>query len=286
MSMQNRQSEHLATIAAVAPRTNRARLLSTRWLLVHAIVLVLWHTSWLAIVMLTLWLCRATPASSPTFAAFLLLLGIAFQVTLSRSYPEWPLNRFICWRLRRILRRREPTKHFAWSPQSGDCEVVELIPRSRWQGGHLDNAIDVMVAKVADGRLQMLGDQSIYDIPGQSIVDLRFDDVVLRGWMTPTFMVVLTVETSDGLVELPLARRDFRWGQLRASRRRAETIAWCGELSAIASGCGPSISPWSTPQGGGENIMTPSYRNPYHPTVATSCCSEPGQARAVQNSGL
>lgn len=227
------RSDHLAEITPIAPEY-AGRVLGFLPVMLTGLLLIVIHTSWISILFLVMYLLRESPASAPLLTAMLILGGLCFQFLLSRTYPEWPLNHLVRCRLSKNLQRRGIDRR--WLDDEGEIHFLEWVPDDRWDGQHLDNASDVMLARREDNCLFMEGDKNSYRIPGASILQVDFQAVTFRGWMTPTFLVVLTVRTKDGPIELPIARRDFRLGSLSASSRRALTMTWCDQIHQIATG--------------------------------------------------
>lgn len=258
--MQTRQSDHLAQISPVVNQ-RRGQVLNLKNLVLNAVLLVLIHTSWIFVLFAVFFTTGSPRMLSPALTALLLVLGIGFQVMINRCYPEWPLNHLVRRRLKRRLRR---CGHLPDKNKHTDLVFAEWIPRDRWQGQHLDNAVDVMFARVEAGNLIMAGDQYHYLIPGASILDVEFQTVTLRGWMTPTHLVILTLRTEEGPIEMPMARRDFEFGSLRPSQRRLLTLQWCDELMSIARG-----SEYAAPLIAREPYATDRSSNPYHPPLTT-----------------
>ena len=226
-------SSHLAVIEPLADR-EAGRVLSLRWklllnfslLMIPAIMVGLFAP----IVGLVMWI-----GSGKTVLAAAIAIPTVFaaQVSWAGTYPEWPMNRWLTWRLRRSCRNRLGDRHVNWIDSA---RMVEWVPRDNWGATKLDTAKDVMLIQVDETGVRMEGDFARYHFPPGSIIDVEVDSVRPTGCFHRLHFMVLTVRSIDGPIEFPLAFRDFRLGSLRSRQRLSQTDALCRSIRGIATG--------------------------------------------------
>ena len=202
-------------------------------------------------------------AAHRTTGAAMIVLAFAWLLAaycLLFLYPEWPHNLRLCGRLRRKLTVDAcgPFPPLV-SPLDPETRMVEWVPRDRWQRVCLDTAVDLMVMKVESSGIRMQGDHHRFDLPASSILQATVESVRPRGWFCKTHIVVLHVQASSGVIELPISYRDHSIGSLSSRKRRevAETLA--DQISGIARGVAwpdpidrsppprPSLNPYAAP---------------------------------------
>ncbi|QDT12478.1 hypothetical protein [Planctomycetes bacterium K23_9] len=205
-------------------------------LAINSIKLVVFQTLWVWFIVFAIaasFLQRSVVGALPTIACGTGLGLLALQFCLLCVYPEWPINRSLCRKLRRSVFARIDRP--SWTKDSTG-RVVELVPREKWRGSHFETATDLMVLHLHCDGLAMEGDRDHYDLPSDSILDAQIEEIRPAGWLAPLPMIVITARTQKGVVELPIAFRDHGLGDLRPSRRRDQAIALVDQINAVASG--------------------------------------------------
>ena len=227
---------HLARVTPINPN-EACRVMSTFSLIRNATKLVLFQTSWILFA-----IAGAVAIASDTH--LVALLGLASwsvavammlgQFCLVFVYPEWPINLSLCRSLRVAVANRSDRAD--WADERCENRIVELVPRDRWSKASLDTATDLLLIRIDEYGIQLEGDCDRYELPCESILGAELVSMRPPGWFTSTNMVVITVKTLDGPIELPIAYRDHRFGSLRNSRRRLAAIKLTEQINRIAVG--------------------------------------------------
>jgi hypothetical protein len=231
--MISQSDTHLAKITPITTGGNR--VMNRRALWCNAARLVAYQTLWVWFVVFAIATSRSYDAVWPSLSPVLLSVGFALlvsQIGSVLSYPEWPVNGWICRRLRRSISKRVDRP--GWTSDSG-TRVVELLPRENWQHSSLETATDLMLLHIDEEGVQMEGDVDRYVLTSESILDVQMEEIRPAGWAAPLHLVVIIARTDRGLVELPIAYRDFALGNLRPSRRREQTIALLDRIHQSAA---------------------------------------------------
>ena len=188
-------SRHLARIEPVAA-TSAGRVLTLSWkLLLNASLLLIPMIivgSFAPILALVLWF-----GSGKTVLAAAIAIPVIFatQIAWAGTYPEWPMNQWLVWRLRRSCRTRATSDH----PKDDELDwiesarMVEWVPREHWNATKLDTAADVMLIDVGDGGVTLEGDFASYRFPPASIIDVDVESIRPTGCFHRLHFVVLTV---------------------------------------------------------------------------------------------
>lgn len=173
-----------------------------------------------------------------TASAIAIPIVFAAQVSWAGTYPEWPMNRLLVWRLRRRCRRRmrKQQHHQPAADWIATARMVEWVPRENWSATKLDTAQDVMLIDVSETRVQMEGDFASYSLPAGSIIDVEVESIRPKGCFHCLHFVVITARTETGPMEFPLAYRDHRLGRLRSHHREHQTRTLCEQIRSIACG--------------------------------------------------
>ena len=150
------------------------------------------------------------------------------------GFPSLLIDRRICRRFLKTIKGRADS----WiSPSEAPPRVVEWVPRERWRKRLcLDTAIDLMIIQVDQRGVWMMGDRYQYELPAESILGAE-----LEGFRPPCcsfeiYMVTIIVRTKEGPIELPISYRDYRWSELRGSRRRLQAMNLVEQINAAARG--------------------------------------------------
>ena len=107
-------------------------------------------------------------------AAVVIPVIFATQISWAGTYPEWPMNQLLVWRLRRACRSRLRGPGSAWIETA---RMVEWVPRENWNATKLDTAEDVMLIRIGDFGVEMEGDRSHYLFPPASIIDVQLETI-------------------------------------------------------------------------------------------------------------
>lgn len=258
------QEPHLATIQPVDSRPGGS-VLSIFNLLLNSALMIVFQSSWVVAFLVAVTLLKITSFLGALAIAFVLFLLCA-QITLVFTYPEWPINRLLVKRFRRSLQSRTAP---LVSASDADHRVVELVPRERWRRMSLETATDLMLIRVDGSGVWMTGDRNEYALPKESILGAELTSIQPPGWCTSTHMVVLTVRTAQGPIELPISYRDHRFGNLANKTRRQQAAALTEQINGLACGLWYE-PPILSPEAAGEPAPQLS-RNPYAaPTGAWS----------------
>jgi hypothetical protein len=242
--MMSQSDTHIAKITAITIGGNR--VMNRRSLWFNAIRLVVFQTLWLWFVILAIAASRLDDAVWQSLSPLLMGVGVVLlvsQIGSVLSYPEWPVNRLVCHRLKRSISSRADRP--CWTNRS-DTRVVELLPRENWQHSSLETADDLMLLHIDKDGVQLEGDIDRYVLTSESILDVQLEEIRPAGWAAPLQLVVIIARTDQGLVELPIAYRDFAFRNLRPSRRREQTIALLDRIAQVAASglsCPPTRSP-------------------------------------------
>ena len=227
------ESLHLARIEPVADG-HAGRVLTLRWKLLLNLSLLLIPVMMVGLFVPILGLLALVGSGRAMLvAAVAIPVILAAQVSWAGTYPEWPMNQLLVWRLRRCCRRRMPGRQFNWVDTA---RMVEWVPRENWSATKLDTAKDVMLIEINDSGIQMEGDFSSYVFPRASMIDVEVESIRPTGCFHQLHFVVITVRTEAGPMEFPLAYRDHRLGRLRSRHRLHQTRALCQQIRSIATG--------------------------------------------------
>ena len=216
----------------------RGRVMNTWSIMRNSIALIVFQTGWLWTFYLGSFLARSIDIPSATAQPVCLVVSILLllsQLCLIFLYPEWPINLWLCGRLRRAVLERED--HAGWV--SRKQRVVELVPRDRWSQSLFETATDLLMIRVNDEGLWLEGDLHRYVLPAGSILSAELQPSRPPGWFTSVNMVVVYARTEDGPVELPIAYRDHSLGGLANSKRRIQAIELADQINRIARGSDP-----------------------------------------------
>lgn len=234
-------NEHLADIRPISGRDS-ATVLSLPWkcfLNASLVLMPMLMTLLIApVIVMGMWFGWQ---SVPLLLGAGLLVVFLAQILWAGSYPEWPVNQSLVWRLRRTCRRRNRAG-------SGPGEwietarMVELVPRDNWRQTRLDTAEDVMLIRVTDHGVMMEGDRFRYFFPPASILDAHVESLRPGGCFHRLHFAILTARTEHGPQEFPLAFRDHGWSELRSSRRYRATHQLCERILSIATGSDMSLT--------------------------------------------
>ncbi|MEO1526171.1 MAG: hypothetical protein AAFX06_12095 [Planctomycetota bacterium] len=156
------------------------------------------------------------------------------------SYPEWPTNRCLHWRLNRVVRRRG--KHALVSPNR-QTRMAEWVPRENWRSPRLETAADVMLLRVDRDGVWMEGDRARYHFTPSSLIDVSLQSVRPAGCFHQLHFVVLIVRTDKGPVEYPIAYRDHGLTSLSSHARYIDAAELCQQIAAIATGGDFTVHP-------------------------------------------
>lgn len=173
-----------------------------------------------------------------TASAIAIPVVFAAQVSWAGTYPEWPMNQLLVWRLRRRCRRRMREQPHNEPPAEWieTARMVEWVPRENWSATKLDTAQDVMLIDVNEAGIRMEGDFASYWFSAASIIDVEVESIRPKGCFHSLHFVVITARTETGPMEFPLAYRDHRLGRLRSQHRQHQTRALCDQIRSIACG--------------------------------------------------
>ena len=225
-------SSLLAQITAVDER-QAGRVLGVTRLLTHSTMMVLLQAGWTFLMLLGLLVGRNDEAIGISLVV-LAFVWMTTQFVFVFAYPEWPMNRLLCLRLRRSVAGRDRPLVLPWDRNS---RVVELVPRERWRKLSLETATDVMLIRVDQSGVWMTGDLFEYALPRESILSAELHSIRPPGWFTSTHMVILHVRTSQGPIELPISYRDHSLGSLISRKRRVAALDLVQRINHIARGC-------------------------------------------------
>ena len=254
-------SGHLAQITPVGS-PNAGTVLSMRWKLGLNAALVAIPALIVSIELLMVWVgFRVRTPAALLFVALGLLSVTLINVGWVGSFPEWPMNRLLVWRLRRACRARKTSQ--GEKDWLASARVVEWVPRENWGATKLDTAADVMLLRVNDQGVEMEGDSSRYFFPPASIIDVFNESVRPVGCFHRLHYVIVVVRTSSGPMEFPLAYRDHRIGGLRSIRRECAAAGLRESIADIAVGSQSSATGWSN----GSLFVDPSHEEIPKPTL-------------------
>src|SRR5205823_5021432 len=127
--------------------------------------------------------------------------------------PSFLANRWFRAKAVRVIGQRADA---IVNPAAADAHFVEIVPRAHWGRAMLETAVDVGFARVDPARATLLfeGDRERYSIPAASIQVARVETCAVgEGLPNPTAYsaIVLLVRTSEGLREIPMVPRMYRW---------------------------------------------------------------------------
>jgi hypothetical protein len=149
---------------------------------------------------------------------------VSFQHVLASRFLRWKTCHAFAGRLDPLVRPDDPEAGF-----------VDFLPRSHWGQNMLEPATDVGFLKIDRPRRELLleGDLKRYRIPFEAVADCQIEEYALgrEQWEADLhFVTVLTVETSTGPREVPLACRHLNFTPRRAAQRRAEADDLCSRI--------------------------------------------------------
>jgi hypothetical protein len=228
---------HLARITAIDLSDDTAAVFAGgvfgfRGLFMHSTLLLLFQAGWTFLMLLGSILGSHDAAVGTT----LVVLAAAWMTTqfmLVATYPEWPLNRLLCRRLRQaVAKRRNPVVR----ADERDVRVVELVPRERWRKLSMENATDLMLMRIDPTGVWMTGDGFEYALPCEAILSAELHSLRPPGCFAMTHIVVLYVRTAQGPLELPLSYRDHSLGSLTSRKRRAAAMQMAERINNMAKG--------------------------------------------------
>lgn len=238
------QPGHLARFEPL-PRGESGRVLTLGWKLLLNASLLLIPALLASLLVPTLALLAWFGSDEMLLiSAILIPMIFAIQIAWAGTYPEWPLNRLLTWRLRRSCLSRStcllnPGQRESWIRSA---RMVEWVPQEHWNTTRLDTARDVMLIEVTESGVIMEGDKARYYLPPDSILDSQFVSIRPTGCFHRLHFVILTVRTADGPIEFPIAYRDYGFGNLSSRRRREQTEQLCRQIGEIATGSESSFS--------------------------------------------
>ena len=125
------------------------------------------------------------------------------------------------------------------NPGDPNARFVEILPRSSFAKWGPAADIGFLAIDVAHRQLRLEGDAKRYVMPAESIVSCEVEAVRLESdqWGTDQyFVVVLTVNTENGVRELPLAAKPLAFTRRRMPDRQAEAEELCEEISRALAG--------------------------------------------------
>lgn len=165
-------------------------------------------------------------------------LAIGLQVLWLVTFPEWPSNQILSWRLSRAIMRRQKERLSSRNTFEFEktARMVEWVPRENWMVTRLETAEDIMLIDVSEQGVRMAGDRQSYFFPPASIIDVQAISIRPRGCFHKLHFAVLTIRTEKGPMEFPLSFRDAQLGGLRSAARLRDTMALQHSIETIASG--------------------------------------------------
>ena len=178
---------------------------------------------------------------SPMVAGLYALVGIASgtaSLVVLVSFQQVLASRFLRWRAAQsFVGRVNPLVH----PDDPEATFVDFLPRGHWGQNMLEPATDVGYFKIDHSRreLSMEGDLKRYRIPFDSVSACQVEDYALgrEQWEADRhFVTVLTVETTTGPREIPLACRHLMFAPRRAAERRAQANDLCSRVLMALNG--------------------------------------------------
>ena len=221
-------------LARVETLEKPARALTALWAIASTLFIGLTPAIMTAVPLLLIGLLAVAIPSLwttwPVLAAVTVSLGLLGYWLI--SYPEWPTNRGLQWRLRRAIMRRPDTVVAA----SEEVRMVEWVPRENWNATRLETASDVMLICVDRDGLRMEGDRARYEFPPESIIDVSVESIRPAGCFHQLHFAVVIARTEDGPKEFPIAYRDHGLNSLASSIRRQHTVELCHSIASIAKG--------------------------------------------------
>ncbi len=134
-------------------------------------------------------------------------------------------NRYLRNRLRQELSRRTS---LVVDPRDPDALFVEVVPKLNWGKMKLEDASDVGLLLVDQGRreLRFEGDHERWRIPAAAITQCGFEEFAMGH--TRRYFVVLRANYRDGFWEAPVRERRgvglIPWAQKKAARRLFDKI--------------------------------------------------------------
>jgi hypothetical protein len=280
--LRSNPSRHLATIDPVDPKYAR-RIICTSNAIQMNLLLVVFQTSWILVLVLGYCLARWSSSQAGIFitmatSGFFAFLFCAALLVSAFTYPEYPINQWLCRKVRRSLQSRaDETGQFLLDRSMiGDSEfpVVDMIPRDRWQKVAMETAVDIGMIQFGKDGVRIEGDVYRYLLPAESIYEARLESLMPLGWFCSAHMIIIYARTADGPIEIPMTIRDTRFGGLRSSRRRERARAMVEQIQSIARGAeyqspAPLVDASFAPPEGARSTVQALDTNPYAPPSAT-----------------
>jgi hypothetical protein len=155
---------------------------------------------------------------------------VSFQHVLASRFLRWKACHSFAGRLDPLVR-----------PDDSDAVFVDFLPRGHWGQNMLEPATDIGFFKIDHRRRELLweGDLKRCHMPFDAVTDCRVEDYALgrEQWEADRhFVTVLTVETSTGPREIPLACRHLNFSPRRAAQRRSEAHDLCSRILLVLNG--------------------------------------------------
>ncbi len=257
--IEEQNQKWIAKITPVNP-AEAGKVICLRNILVHALTIVTMQAGYVGTLFLAFYLADSNQMTLSFMLGAISIVWLLFALVMTFVYPEWPINLRLCHQLRNRVGERDND----W--RSG--RIVELVPRERWQKAALETAIDLLLFNIDKYGITMNGDRFRYELPGESILGSEVKSIKPTGWLCSVHFVVIFVRCQDGVIDLPIAYRDFQLGSLRSSRRLQAANELAAEIQLIARGA--EQQPFSTPLAEVPRHQ-PLSNNPY---AAPSCLDE------------
>jgi hypothetical protein len=222
------------------------KVLTTRTKLIGSGLVIVTALGWFVFVLLALFGgLKAFPAQPPAggvsagtrlFGEFLLGLGTIGGISgfvMMLTYPGYFATRYVRGVIMREFGRRP---HPLVKSDDPGAKLIDIVPRANWGKIKLDDASDIGFLRVdrEHGELLFEGDNECYRIRGEAIVSCDIE-IFISGQgshaATKLYRVVLQVNHSSGLRELPIAQRGNS-GKFRAKNREK----WARQLQREIQG--------------------------------------------------
>jgi hypothetical protein len=186
---------------------------------------------------LAAYLYGRSPALAALYAVIALICGAASLVALV-FFQQVLASRFLLWRASQSFAGRV---NLLVRPDDPESTFVDFLPRGHWGQNMLEPATDIGFFKIDHSRRELLleGDLKRYRIPFDAVANCAIEDYTMgrEQWEADRhFVTVLTVETSTGPRELPLAGRHLAFTSRRAAERRAQAQEFCGRILMALNG--------------------------------------------------
>ena len=125
------------------------------------------------------------------------------------------------------------------NPGDPQARWLEILPRSSFAKWGPANDIGFLAIDPANRQLRLEGDAKRYAMPFESVVSCEVEAVQLESdqWGTDQyFVVVLAVNTDNGVRELPLATKPLTFTRRRMPERQAEAEKLCEAICSAMGG--------------------------------------------------